>query len=61
MAESLVHGLPLPEDIQFFSDGTKDLLARRLQWHTIVVIFYLTFMFILKRADSLFFHTDPLP
>ena len=58
VAESLVHGLLLPEDVQFFLDGTKDLLARHLQWHTIVVIFYLTLIFILMHADSLFFHTD---
>ena len=58
MAESLVHGLLLPEDVQFFSDGTKDLLARHLQWHTIAVIFYLTFTFILMRVHSLFFHID---
>ena len=40
VAKSLVHGLLLPEDVHFFSDGTKDSLARRLQWHTVVVTFF---------------------
>jgi len=38
VAQSLVHGLLLPEDIRFFSEGDKDSLVRRLQWHTIMVI-----------------------
>ena len=40
VAQSLVQGLLLLEDVQFFSDGTEELLARQLQWHTIVVTFY---------------------
>ena len=40
VAQSLVQGLLLPEDVQFFLDGTDGSLARRLQWHTIVVTFY---------------------
>ena len=30
VAKSLVHGLLLLEDVQFFSDGTEDSLARHL-------------------------------
>ena len=37
VAQSLVHDLLLPEDVQFFLDETEDLLARQLQWHTIAV------------------------
>ena len=40
VAQSLVQGLLLPEDVQFFLDGTDRSLARRLQWNTIVVTFY---------------------
>lgn len=40
VAQSLVHGLLLPEDIQFSSKGTEESLARRLQWHTIAVILH---------------------
>ena len=39
MAQSLVNGLLLPEDVQFFLDGSEDSIVRRLQWHTIVVTF----------------------
>ena len=43
VAQSLVSGLLLPEDVRFFSNGTKDSIVRRLQWHTIAVTFsYLT-------------------
>ena len=44
MAQSLVHGLLLAEDVRFFSEGDKDSLVRRLQWHTVVVI-SLSFLF----------------
>ena len=37
MAQSLVSGLLLLEDIMFFSDGFEDYIVRRLQWHTFVV------------------------
>ena len=37
VAQSLVNGLLLPEDIQFFSDGSKDSIVQWLQWHTIAV------------------------
>ena len=37
VAQSLVHGLLLPEDVHTFKDGTDESLGRRLQWHTIVV------------------------
>ena len=30
VAQSLVSGMLLPEDIQFFSDGSKDSIVRRL-------------------------------
>ena len=43
VAQSLVSGLLLPEDVRFFSDGFKDSIVPRLQWHTIAVTFsYLT-------------------
>ena len=38
VAQSLVHDLLLLKDVQFFSDGSKDSIVRRLQWHTIAVI-----------------------
>ena len=37
MVQSLVSGLLLLEDVQFFSDGSEDSIVRQLQWHTIVV------------------------
>ena len=43
VAQSLVQGLLLPEDVQFFSDGTEESLVRRLQWHNITVTFYPSF------------------
>ena len=43
VAQSLVQGLLLPKDVQFFSDGTEESLARRLQWHNIAVTFYPSF------------------
>ena len=45
VAQSLVHGLLLLEDVRFFTKGDEDLLVRRLQWHTVVVIF-LSFLFL---------------
>ena len=41
VAQSLVHGLLLPEDVHAFEEGTEESMGRRLQWHTIVVIFLL--------------------
>lgn len=38
MAQSLVHGLLLPEDVQFFSNSFEDSIMRQLQWHTIAII-----------------------
>ena len=38
---SLAHGLLLPEDVHAFEEGTEESMGRRLQWHTIVVIFHL--------------------
>ena len=38
VAQSLVHGLLLLEDVRFFSEGDEDSLVQWLQWHTIVVI-----------------------
>ena len=38
VAQSLVRGLLLPEDVHTFEDGTDELLGRQLQWHTIAVI-----------------------
>ena len=37
VAQSLVHGLLLPEDVHTFKDGIDESLGRRLQWHTIAV------------------------
>ena len=37
VAQSLVHGLLLLEDMHMFEDGMDKLLGRRLQWHTIAV------------------------
>ena len=38
VAQSLVHGLLLPEDVSAFSDGTNESMGRRLQWYTVAVI-----------------------
>ena len=38
VAQSLVNGLFLLEDIHIFEDGTDETLGRQLQWHTIAVI-----------------------
>ena len=37
IAQSLVRGLLLPEDMHAFEDGMDKSLGRQLQWHTIVV------------------------
>ena len=37
IAQSLVHGLLLPEDVSAFADGTDESMGRRLLWHTVVV------------------------
>ena len=37
IAQSLAHGLLLPEDVSVFVDGTEESMGRRLQWHTIAV------------------------
>ena len=55
MAQSLVHGLQLLEDIHFFLGANEKLLAKCLQWHTIVVTRLLTLLpFIMKCVYSLF-------
>ena len=38
VAQSLVHGLILPENIHVLEDEMDESLGRRLQWHTIAVI-----------------------
>ena len=38
VAQSLVRGLLLPEDMHAFKDKMDESLGRRLQWHTIAVI-----------------------
>ena len=40
VAQSLVHGLILPEDVSAFADGTDESIGRRLQWHPIAVTFH---------------------
>ena len=45
IAQSLAHGLLLPEDFSTFVDGTEESIGRRLQWHTIAV-----------NSLSLYFH-----
>ena len=39
VAQSLVHDLLLPEDMRAFEEGMKESIGKRLQWHTIAVIF----------------------
>ena len=39
VAQSLVHGLLLLEDVSAFADGTDESMGRRFQWHTIMVTF----------------------
>ena len=55
VAQSLVRGLLLPEDVHVFDDGTAESLGQRLQWHTITVnpcslfsFHYLAFCFALQ-------------
>ena len=38
VAQSLVHDLLLPEDVNAFEDGTNKSMGRTLQWHTIAII-----------------------
>ena len=38
VAQSLMHNLLLPEDVNTFEDGKNESMARRLQWHIIAVI-----------------------
>ena len=38
VAQSLVHGLLLPEDMNAFEERTDETMGRRLQWNTIAVI-----------------------
>ena len=45
IARNLWQGLQLPEDVHYFSDGSDEALATRLQWHSIAVK-HLTFYFI---------------
>ena len=40
VAQSMAHGLLLPEDVHAFEDGTDKSMGRRLQWLTITVISY---------------------
>ena len=55
VAQSLAQGLLLPEDVHFFSGGADESLANRLQWHTIMVVHYPTFLHCLNaRVLSLF-------
>ena len=52
VSQSLVQGLLLLEDINVLSDSTEDSLARRLQWHTIEVIFSPCLSFIVWHIYS---------
>jgi len=38
VAQSLVHDLLLPEDVNAFEESTDENMGRRLQWNTIAVI-----------------------
>jgi len=50
VAQILVHGLLLAEDVHTFEDGTDKSLGRQLHWHTIAVIpcslFFYLFLYI---------------
>ena len=54
-AQSLAQGLLLLEDIHFFSGGTDESLANRLQWHIIMVVHYPTFLHCLNARVFSFF------
>ena len=43
VAQSLVHGLLLLEDVHAFKEGIKESMVKRLQWHTIAIIFLLPY------------------
>ena len=58
VAQSLVQGLLLPKDVHFFSGANDKSLAKRLQWHTIVIIHLLAFLlFTTKRVYSPFIYS----
>ena len=37
IADSLGQALLLPDDMQYFSEGSDDVISFRLKWHTIAV------------------------
>ena len=55
VAQSLAQGLLLLEDVHFFSGGTDKSLANWLQWHTIMVVHYPTFLHCLNARVLSFF------
>ena len=58
MAQSLVQSILLPENVNFYSDGTEESLARWLQWYTIAVTHFLPiFHFFLLHVHFLRFCT----
>ena len=61
IAQSLAHGLLLPEDVSAFVDGTEESMGRRLQWHTIAVTslslyFSFSYIFIIVVYTFLYCH-----
>ena len=38
IAQTLVEGLLLPEDVHAFEEGSEESVGRRLEWHAIAVI-----------------------
>ena len=42
ITQTLATGLLLPDDVHAFEEGSEEFVGRRLQWHTIVVTFYLS-------------------
>ena len=48
VAQSLAHGLLLPEDVSSFAEAPDDYMGRRLQWHTIAVTFLHFFLCLLS-------------
>lgn len=39
-----MQGLLFPEDVNCFLEATEELMARQLQWHTIAVTLYFSFI-----------------
>lgn len=58
IAQNLGKGLQLPKDVHYFSDGSDEALAVRLQWHSIAVT-SLTCFFVSSFATQIYVYIFP--